>query len=466
MRGSRVLAIGLLAFATGGLLGLDAAGFVHGPISGALAQRDFADAQTAAALPQGAVAAPVLASSSTITSKSPTTAGLTKALKPFVSSPAFGSDVAIVVVDATDGRSLYAKQPDRAQAPASTAKLLTAVTALTALGPNATISTTVVDAGSSIVLVGGGDPTLTTSRVRGSTAPSLDQLATVTAAALTKAGRTSVTLRFDDSLFSAPTTSPAWPATYVSSGVVSPVTALRVDGGRVRPTNDARVSDPSTVAAQRFAAALSARGIAVKGAVKRVVVPQGSARIASVQSAAVSDIVEQMLTTSDNDTAEDLAHLSGVALGTGGSFVGGAAATQQVLSRLGILTTGLKLQDGSGLSRTDVASSRTLAGALVAAADLTQPTLRSTLTGLPIAGFTGTLTKRFDTSTTQQARGVARGKTGTLTGVTSLAGMVVDRSGHALVFVVMADQVPAGGTLAAQAASDRIVAVLASCGCS
>jgi D-alanyl-D-alanine carboxypeptidase/D-alanyl-D-alanine-endopeptidase (penicillin-binding protein 4) len=465
VRGSRALAIGLLAFATGALIGLDASGVVKGPVGSALARGDFADEESAAALPQGAILTPVLASSTTITSAPPTTAGVAKALKPVISSAALGSDVAVVVADASDGSIVYSVQPTRAQTPASTTKLLTAVTALTLLGPNERLTTKVVDAGSSIVLVGGGDPTLTTTRVRGSSTASLEQLASATATQLLKAKRTSVRVGFDDSLFAAPTTSPSWPATYVSSGVVAPVTALRADGGRVSLRSDARASDPSALAAQRFARALVARGVTVTGAITRTTAPAGAPNVASVQSPPVSDIVETMLTTSDNDAAEDLAHLAGVKAGLGGTFEGGASATQLTLSRLGLPTAGLVLKDGSGLSRDNRVGPTTLAGAITEAARPTQTGLRSTLSGLPVAGFTGTLADRFDTSTTRPGRGVTRGKTGTLTGVSSLAGMVVDASGRPLVFVVMADQVPAGGGSAAEAASDRIASVLASCGC-
>ncbi len=77
--------------------------------------------------------------------------------------------------------------------------------------------------------------------------------------------------------------------------------------------------------------------------------------------------------------------------------------------------------------------------------------------GLPIAGVTGTLAERFDTTGTAPGRGVVRAKTGTLTGVVSLAGVVRDRSGRLLVFGFVADRSP-GPLLDAQAALDRAAA--------
>jgi D-alanyl-D-alanine carboxypeptidase/D-alanyl-D-alanine-endopeptidase (penicillin-binding protein 4) len=75
------------------------------------------------------------------------------------------------------------------------------------------------------------------------------------------------------------------------------------------------------------------------------------------------------------------------------------------------------------------------------------------------------LKDRYGTSTAAAAAGRVRGKTGTLTGVSSLAGAVRDASGRLLVFALDADRAPPGGNYAAEAALDRVAATLAACGC-
>ncbi len=81
------------------------------------------------------------------------------------------------------------------------------------------------------------------------------------------------------------------------------------------------------------------------------------------------------------------------------------------------------------------------------------------MTGLPVAGFSGTLSLRYGAGRAGTAAGLVRAKTGTLTGVSTLAG-VSSAGGRPVVFAVMSDQVP-GDTLAARAAIDRFAATVA-----
>jgi serine-type D-Ala-D-Ala carboxypeptidase/endopeptidase (penicillin-binding protein 4) len=63
------------------------------------------------------------------------------------------------------------------------------------------------------------------------------------------------------------------------------------------------------------------------------------------------------------------------------------------------------------------------------------------------------------------ALGVVRAKTGNLTTVATLAGLVYDASGRVLAFAFMASGVPAGGLQQAADRIDAMAAALAACGC-
>ncbi len=174
------------------------------------------------------------------------------------------------VLDAATGEPLAARQAQAGATPASTAKLLTAVTALIALGPETRLRTGVARARPPASTCWSAAATRRSPRRRqgaGSypAGASLAELAQRTAAALAPQGLSQITLRYDDALFAPPTAAPSWPPGYVASGVVWPVTALSADQGRVAPDRDARVADPSLEAARRFAQALTAAGVAVAG---------------------------------------------------------------------------------------------------------------------------------------------------------------------------------------------------------
>ena len=141
----------------------------------------------------------------------------------------------------------------------------------------------------------------------------------------------------------------------------------------------------------------------------------------------------------------------------------GARAVVDTLTGLGVPTKGAVVEDGSGLARGNLLRPDTLAGVLRVAASDDHPELRSVVTGLPVAGFSGSLETRFGPEA-RDARGVVRAKTGTLSGVSALAGLAVDADGTPIMFVVLADQVGLD-TDAARAALDEVAEAIATCTC-
>jgi D-alanyl-D-alanine carboxypeptidase/D-alanyl-D-alanine-endopeptidase (penicillin-binding protein 4) len=350
--------------------------------------------------------------------------------------------------------------------PASTLKILTAAAALEVLGPDRTFETRVVMGATpgALVLVGGGDPTLTVDdRPEMPAATRLATLADATAAALTNTGTTTVRLLVDDTLFSGPAVDPDWRTAYVTAGVVGPVTALAVDGGRRRPDTDQRSADPTLAAAAAFAAMLTDRGITVTAEPFRTDAARGAVEVASVRSPSLSVIVEHVLAESDNDGAEVLARHVSHGMGGPASSEAAGAAVVEAITELGIDMSLATIADGSGLARGNAVPAVALTATLAAAADPEHPNLRAVLTGLPVAGFTGTLGDRFESASAAGTAGVVRAKTGTLTGVSSLAGLVVARDGTTYGFAVLADEIDS--TVVARSALDEVAAALAACGC-
>ncbi len=268
----------------------------------------------------------------------------------------------------------------------------------------------------------------------------------------------------DDTAWPGPRLGPGWKPTYVTAGDVAPVTPLMVDGGRVRPGRSPRSADPALAAGQALARLLD-----VAAPVARAAAPEGGVELAAVVSPPVPQLVEAMLTRSDNDLAESLARQVAVARGEPASFTGAAAAVQavlgEVLADVGIDAGAVQLVDGSGLSRLDRVQPAALTRLLSAVAGGERPALAPVLSGLPVAGFDGTLARRYRSGPSTPAAGVVRAKTGTLLGVSALAGLLRTADGRLLAFDLTADAVPVGATRAAERALDRLAAALASCGC-
>ena len=409
----------------------------------------------------------------------PTASGLAAMFGAELPSAETGAGVGIEVADAGTGRILYSANASTPAIPASTTKVVTAVASLAVLGPDARFTTTVRQVGNTVVLVGGGDPTLAVNEYPSSDYPrpaTLAQLAAGTARALKAQGHRSVRLGYDTALFSGPNTAQGWSDDDISTGNVTPIAALEADQGRLTPGGALedyddqinfrpRTTDPVGMTVAAFAALLARDGITVTGTPAQTAAPASAPLLASVSSPPLAAIAEQMLQESNNVIAEDLARQVAIALGLPATFTGAADADVTEVRRLGI-TTPISLVDGSGLSSSDAIAPQTLVRVLEVAAS--RQNLRGAITGLPVAGFSGTLLAGDSVfgGIGGTARGVVRAKTGNLATVASLAGLVYDRSGGLLVFAIMAPKVPnASQLIPAADAIDAAAAGLATCGC-
>ncbi|WP_372593189.1 D-alanyl-D-alanine carboxypeptidase/D-alanyl-D-alanine-endopeptidase [Actinotalea sp.] len=461
-----VVAVGALLLGAVGYGTADAYDLVHGVLTTAPVPEPAAPFPTApgAALPEAAIDIPPELDPA---APAPDAATVQSWATALVDDERMGTSTGVQVTDLLSGAVLAEVSPSTPRVPASTTKLLTAAAALSVLGAERTLPTTLVQIEpGSIVLVGGGDallsagqgdPTATVGHA------GLADLAAQAARSLRLAGTTTVRLSIDDTLFSGPALHPDWVPSDIAAGYVAAVAPIEVDVAKTRSDEPypTRYADPALQAALQLADALAAEGITVDGAPTRAsATTASSVEIARVTSAPMSEIVAHLLEVSDNTLAEVVGRLVAVEMGLPGSFTGAATAVVQAVGRY-IDVDGVTLRDCSGLS----ALSRIPADVLVdlVGAAVENPVLRDVALDVPVGGWTGTLDDRFLSGA---ARGLVRAKTGSLPGVTSLAGTVQTVDGRYLAFAVLADATPSGGQWAPRAAIDDFVGKLAACGCS
>jgi D-alanyl-D-alanine carboxypeptidase/D-alanyl-D-alanine-endopeptidase (penicillin-binding protein 4) len=319
-----------------------------------------------------------------------------------------------------DGELVGEKNIDTVVLPASTMKILVAAVAIDVLGDDFRYTTRLMGPAPSagvingdVYLVGGGDPLLSgdwypqsdLDRFPAFNTTSLDELARNLAAA----GVTQINgdvlgdgSRYDDELYA-----PGWGAD-VNGIEAGPYDALLVNDARVLG-DEQRSNDPNQAGAREFARILGEQGISVTGGAGTGTAPAGAAELATVQSQPLSAVIAEMLTNSDNNTAELMLKEIGLTASGSGTREAGAEAIAATLAGWGIDTTGLVVADGSGLSTDDRITCRTMIAVLQHAGFAS-----AVGQGLAIGGETGTLNDVFgDTS----VAGRIRGKTGTLNNV-------------------------------------------------
>ena len=394
----------------------------------------------------------------------PSTPGLTAALAKAVADPNLGN-LTGRITDATTGRQIWEQRAGVPMQPASVNKVLTTAAALLTLDRNERVTTTVKAADQDrmpgvVVLVGGGDPTLSAAppgvetwyRGAGRISDLADQVR--------KSGLTPTAVQVDTSLFSGPDMAPGWDPDDIAGGDISPIQSVMLDAGRIQPTTDEsrRSPTPALDAGRALAVALGVDPAKVTFAPG----PAQGRQLASVQSAPLMERLLEMMNASDNVMAESIAREVAKATGRPLSFAGGVDAVLSRLAAAKIDVTGASLVDSSGLSVADLLTAKTLDDVLNTAAGPDQSALRPMLDLLPVAGGSGTLSNRFfDPDVKKSPAGWLRAKTGSLTKTNSLAGIVTDSSGRVLTFAFLSNNAGDEGRIAI----DALAATLRTCGC-
>jgi D-alanyl-D-alanine carboxypeptidase/D-alanyl-D-alanine-endopeptidase (penicillin-binding protein 4) len=397
------------------------------------------------------------------TAETPSPAGVGAALAPVAADPNLGR-LGGRITDAITGKELWRVADDLPLVPASTNKVLTAAAALLTLDRQARISTRVVagsqNAQGPVVLVGAGDPVLSAAPPGVETwyrgAARISDLAEQ----VRRSGVTPTAVQVDISAFSGPTMAQGWDPADVDNGDIAPIESVMIDAGRIQPTtvNSRRSKTPALDAGRELAKALGLD----PGAVTIATAPTGARQLAVVQSAPLVQRLSEMMDHSDNVLAETIAREVAAAINRPQSFAGAVDAVTNRLSTAHVDTGGARLVDSSGLSVDDRLTAKTLDGVVQAAAGPDQPALRALLDLLPIAGGSGTLGDRFlDAATDRGPAGWLRAKTGSLTAVNSLVGVLTDRSGRVLTFAFLSNDAGPNG----RNAMDALATKLWFCGC-
>lgn len=406
-----------------------------------------------------------------------------------------GAQVAALVVRESDGQVLFAREPDRPMIPASNMKILTAMAALSTLGPVHRFETRIFASArpgaggrvSTLYVQGDGDPALNSEDwwqlVAGLKREGLERVAgdiVVDPSAFDGQrwhpswGRTSA--RAYHAPVSGLTANYASFAVHVRPGqaagepvevvVDPPVEHLRVSnrartgasrsrnslvvdraagGAGERVTIDGvlpagseprvfyrSVLDPVAYAGSVLRWQLEAQGIAVDGSVRRGAVPEDAFLLLSFSGRPLAEIVKLFVKHSNNSVGEALVKTLGRrASGRPGSWDDGLPALRSHLEALGVPLDDMRIVDGSGLSKHNRLSPRALVKALRAA----RTSFRfgpELVAALPIAAGDGTLARRV-----KKAPGLVRAKTGLLTRVTGLSGYARARGGDDWVFSIL-----------------------------
>ncbi len=369
-----------------------------------------------------------------------------------------GAESGAYVYDLTKATTLFSERAEVPHPPASVEKLYTATTALELMGPEATLATSVIGTGhpgpdgrweGNLYLKGGGDPTFGSASFVEARYGGQGATVTKLAALVKAAGIKEVTgnVDGDDSWFDSLRGDP------YSDYAPDPELEGELSGlsfNRGETGSEGGLHAPAAYAALQLRGALRAEGIKVHGGAAAVA-PVDATMVATEPSPNLATLLGLTLPPSDNFFAETLIKDIGARFGGAGTTAAGAAVVRTTIAK----DFGLHpyLIDGSGLSHSDHTTPKQVVELLTA---LAHNPLGTTLRNdLAVAGQTGTLSERMRHT---PASGRCRAKTGTLNGVSNLAGYCESAGGDILAFAFFNDGIE---TYAAHTIQDNMAITLA-----
>ena len=160
-------------------------------------------------------------------------------------------------------------------------------------------------------------------------------------------------------------------------------------------------------------------------------------QVYSATSPDLTKVLHYTLLFSDNWVADYLAKSAAASAGYGYNNLGISMVFNDVLARYEINNGKVNALDGSGLSHENRISTQTLVQVLFKMNS--NPKFEAAINGLPVGGISGTLQHRFIKSA-PQAVGLVHAKTGSISGVVSLAGFI-ESGQHKYVFAIIADRI-------------------------
>ncbi len=346
------------------------------------------------------------------------------------------------VRDLDSQRTLFAANADAPRAPASVEKLYTTASALMRFGPDATLATSVAGRGfldpdgvwrGDLYLRGGGDPTLGRDDLQ----------------RLSRAVGAAGILRVDGSVLGDESRFDLLRGSFDTGGaydrdIGGVLSALAFNRGF---SKDGR---PAAQAAGQFAKALRGDGIRVEGRSGAGTAPAQAQELATVASPPMRDIIRLTNVPSDNFLAEMLIKDLGAEFAGAGTTAAGVGVVRTQLGAFGLTP---QVVDGSGLSRADRTTPRQVVHLLEAMHG--QDVAGAFEGSLAVAGRTGTIRRRMRGTAAQDR---CRAKTGTLIGVSALAGLCDSAGGHTIAFAMLMNRT---NVTRAHGVQDRVAAAIA-----